>query len=85
MRRIADFGFAFLHQPAGAQQRVTETQANTAQHGKRTQPPEIATRVVTIGDRQSFDQGSDHQALGECGDKRSANWATGGSERPRQQ
>ena len=72
VRGLADLGLAFADEPAGAKQRVADTQADAAKQGERTEPAEVAANIAAVDDRQSLDQGADGHALHEGGDERSA-------------
>ncbi len=59
--RVADVALAFADEPAGAEQRVTEAQADAAEHGERAEPAEVAAGILAVGDRQALDQRADRQ------------------------
>ena len=69
---VADLVGAFAHQPASAEQGVTETEADAAKQRERTKPAEFAARILPIRNGQSFDEGADHQALDESRDERAS-------------
>src|ERR1700730_2806590 len=64
-RRVPDISVTLVDQPAGAEQRIAETQADTTEHGKRTEPAEIAADILAIRDRQPLDEGADGHSLDE--------------------
>jgi hypothetical protein len=69
IRFLADIAFTFPHQPASTEQGISETQADTAQHRKGTEPAEIAAGVLAVGNRKLLHEGAYNHALDESSDK----------------
>src|SRR6266481_1832284 len=72
VRPVANFGVAFVDQPAGAEKCVAKAQADAAEGRKRRKPAEITPGILTVGDLQPLDQGSDRCPLHEARDQGSA-------------
>ena len=62
---VADITLALPDEPAGAEQRIAEAETDSAEYGKGTEPPEIATGILTVYDRQALDKRTDCQTLNE--------------------
>ena len=73
--RLSNLALALPDEPAGAEQRVAETQTDAAQQREGTEPAEFAPGIAAIDHRQALDERSDHQALDERGEQRSADEA----------
>src|SRR5208282_2501036 len=67
---LADIALAFPDEPTSTEQGIAETQADTAQHRKSTEPAEYASRVLAVGDRKPLDEGTYGHALHEGSDER---------------
>src|ERR1700677_3130958 len=56
---IADVRLAFSDEPAGAEKRIAEAEANAAQHREGAEPAEHAADVSAIGEGKALDERSD--------------------------
>src|SRR6516165_2860666 len=72
VRCFSHFAFALFYEPAGTEQRISNTQADTAQYCKGTEPAKCTADISTIGDREPLNQGAYGHALDEGGDQGSA-------------
>ena len=52
--RVPQAALALLDEPAGAEQRVADTQADAAKHSKRTEPAPHAANILAIRNRQAL-------------------------------
>src|SRR5260370_20000706 len=48
---VADLAFTFSDEPAGAEERVADTQSDAAEHRKGAEPTEFAANVATVAKR----------------------------------
>ena len=58
------------HEPACAEQRVAQHEAEAGEHGQRREPLETAPRILPVHDRDAADHGADRRALNESDDRR---------------
>jgi hypothetical protein len=65
MGPVAQLAIALQHEPAGAEQRVAEHQADPGQDRKWVQPAKRAAGVLAVGDRNTPDHGADRGPLCE--------------------
>ena len=69
-RPLLQIAFGLQHQPAGPEQGVAEQQGHAGEERERRQEVERAADELPPFDLKALDEGAEHDALGEGGDRR---------------